>query len=237
MADAERSLHNARTMSRQGLFSFSGVVASLLLGGLVFVGCGDDDDSSPGGTGGSGGNPPGEGGSAGDRNQECDPTLTGSGGFVYVSECPEWLGTSTFPDGGPVAETLPATCGEGGQGGMGGGPGDVPALRRLCEAESDVSLNEVRPILYCLRDLVEDACAADHEAQVRGCLTRPPACEPDDASRACDDLRETCSSLGLDTCWWGMKAARNPEHVTTCFEDARAGESCDERFLRCAWGL
>jgi hypothetical protein len=82
---------------------------------------------------------------------------------------------------------------------------------------------------------VEDACADDHEEKVRLCLARAPLCEAD--LEVCTGLQETCPALELGTCWWALTAAQAPEHIMTCFEDTHTSESCDARFLRCAWGL
>lgn len=175
------------------------------------------------------------GGSAGERgNPNCDPTVPGAGGALYLFECPEWLGTSEWPYDGAV---LPLSCGGESADGHGGQTGEPPALRRLCEAESNPFLNNVRPILECLQPLVDNACAANHEEDVRSCLTRLPPCIPDATSSVCADLQEACPSLLPDTCWWGMRAARDTDFVTTCLDEVRPGESCKDRFLRCAWGL
>lgn len=210
------------------------VPSVLLLGGLVFLGCQVSSTPDSGGTGG--GTPSGgaTGGQGGDQN--CDPKAPGSGGAVYIAECPEWLGTDgSWPLDAPE---LPSTCPSGsGEGGQGGQTGKAPALRRLCEAESDPFLNDVHPIAFCLERLVEDACAADHEAEVRRCVTRLPPCERDANLDTCTNLQQTCPALELGTCWWALTAARDTDYILTCFEDAQSGEPCEDRFFRCAWGL
>src|SRR6478736_435218 len=216
------------------------VLAGLAVAPACVPGLEDADDGpldggaavGDGGSGGGGGDP-----STGGSSYYCNEELTGTGGAIYLFNCPEWLGER---DGGDSTGALDVTCvgsGEGGQGGATAALPVLPALRRVCENPSKPSFTSVHPVYFCLEPLIDSPCADDHEAKVLECLTQEAPCGQDLSGIGCTALMNDCPELEGSVCFWGMAAAYEPDYIARCMGEPRAGEECDDRFVRCAWGL
>jgi len=235
MRDAGEKDMNTAIIGKGSLVSLGLVALGLWAG----VGCssdpGPDDGSGGTGTGGTGTGGVSTGGSStGGSGYVCNEELTGTGGAIGLFNCDHWLGEH----GEEYA--LDFSCGQGGQGGNGGQGGasaEDPALQRVCEAPSNPDFNDVHPVFFCLEELTDDVCSEQHEADVIACLTQEAPCDEDLEEIGCSDKLDDCATLEVGTCYWAMVSARNPGAIDTCFSQPVAGESCDARFMRCAWDL
>lgn len=154
-----------------------------------------------------------------------------------MPNCDDWLGERE-------GDELDFSCGHAGNGGQGGNGGEggavggeEPALKRVCENESSPDFNRAHPVYHCLAELTDDVCSATHREDVTACLTQAPPCNADLEDVGCDDIMDECSEIDAGTCYWGMVSARNPDYIETCFAAPANDESCEARFMRCAWGL
>src|SRR5690606_1349065 len=156
---------------------------------------------------------------------------------IYLYNCDEWLGERE----GDELEFSCGPDGNGGQGGNGGeggsSSGEKPALQRVCENGSSPDFSRTHPVFHCLDDLTDDVCSATHRDDVVECLTQAPSCDADLEAVGCDDIMDDCEAIDAGTCYWAMASARNHDYIETCFATPTNGESCQARFMRCAWGL
>lgn len=228
------------------LFSL-GLVGSL----VIFAACSDDANVHDGPQGGSGGSPntadggsssggraPGTGGT-GSGGEACDPSFgPAAGGAVAFDECAAWLGEPGWSEDFPNHGILNMDC--SGQGGMGGDGSDTPttppALRSFCEAPSRPDLHGAHEIAECLGRIADEPCAPESADVIKACVTQPIPCFVT-PSPTCEQLTQECSTLTQGECFWAMQAAKKPAQLVECFDEPRSDEPCDERFLRCAWGL
>lgn len=218
-----------------------GMVSGPLLGAGLLVAACTNDFRSHGldGSGGGGADGSADGSTGG---YACDATLVGAGGGIYLDNCDEWLGER-------AGVPLNFACGQGGEGGGGGAVGgggeggdggavaEKPALQRVCEAPSNPDFNRAHPVYHCLDALSHSVCSVNHELDVRACLTQGAPCEEDLEVIGCTDILESCSALTASACFWAMTSARNPNVIAPCFANGRGDESCEDTFMRCAWGL
>jgi hypothetical protein len=192
-----------------------GFMGAMALVTVITAGCGEtrDDDAGSGGKGGE---------------LDCQVLSLGSGGAIYLDNCPQWFAQGG--EGGTATESLCAAEGEG------GGAGTEPALALACAKVESIQFEQ--HLVKCLQPLAEDLCADDHDQKVRACFAAKKPCGAE--IEECGPLSAGCSSLSPGLCYWGMseaKARERDDELTSCFAEPRQGESCDDTFFRCAWGL
>lgn len=221
-------------------------VGAMVVATAVAGGCGEtadprpDDGSGGSASGGADGSASGgadaqgsggvDGSASGGKNGEvdCQVLSLGSGGSPYLANCPEWFG-------------------QGGEGGEGGAApltcssdedenGVEPALARACATVGTIYFEQ--HLVKCLQPLAEEPCASDHEQKVRACFAAKKPCGGE--IEECAPLADACPALSPGLCYWGMseaRAAKRDDELAECFADQKDGESCDDTFFRCAWGL
>ena len=210
----------------------------MLLFGALQLACSEPAGTASEGTGGSQqgqGAASGTGGSKTSLDQTCDAALNGVGGAIYLEECRGWLDQT--PNAlGEVRAPLAVTCLDGVALGSEDPSGAKPALRVACEADSNPDLNGAHNVYHCVAPLLDNPCAEGHEDAVRDCLSQPYPCKPSLAEMGCDSIVGECPDLEPSVCFWAMSAG-DRSAIVSCLETEQQGETCEDRFMRCAWGL
>jgi hypothetical protein len=212
-------------------------IVSLNLVAAHVLGCSestDEDDEIETGTGGAdsaaGGADSAAGGvDAATGGFACNGTFTGSGGAISSQRCAV---SDANADPNPFEVECDIASGQGGASSY------LPAWHRLCLAHPNGEFGNVTPIDHCVPNL-PDVCDDDHEAALIECLSIEAPCTADLEGLGCAALINSCPELSPGVCFWGMSfvTETGASAVQDCFATERADETCDQRFLRCAWGI